>query len=315
MSLAAVRRGLPLVLALGLDIALGEPPAAIHPVVWMGRVAAAVERRAPQSAHGRLVYGACGAGSIVGASMLAGRRVERVVGRLHPLPRLLALSWLLKSTVALRSLAAAADTVRARLQQHDLAAARAALRSLVGRDVATLGPSLLAAAAVESVAENASDALVAPALFYMLGGLPAALGYRAINTLDAMWGYHGAYEHLGKTAAHADDLVNLLPARLTGLLLAGASLLDGYDAAGAWRTMWRDHGRTASPNAGWPMSAMAGALGVELEKVGHYRLGAPAALPTPTTIRQSVRLVYVVVALLVGACVLGEVGHHATHRR
>src|SRR5919204_4674208 len=150
MSPAVVQRGLPLLLALGLDAALGEPPAVMHPVVWMGRLAAALERRTPRSAHARLVYGACGAGSIAGASILAGHLVEQVVGRLHPLPRLLALSWLLKSTVALRSLAAAAEAVRAPLQRHDLAAARAALRRLVGRDVATLGPSLLAAAAVEA---------------------------------------------------------------------------------------------------------------------------------------------------------------------
>ena len=186
------------------------------------------------------------------------------------------MGWLLKTSFAVRALLSAAEKVRVPLQEGDLTAARAALGSLVSRNVTTLSPPLLAAAVIESVAENASDAVAAPILFYMLGGLPAVFAYRALNTLDSMWGYHGdRYEYLGKAAARADDLANLLPARLTGLALVAASFLTGHSAAGAWRTMWRDHRKTASPNAGWPMSAMAGALGVELEKVGHYRLGAP----------------------------------------
>jgi len=312
---AVVRRSVPLALALCLDVVVGEPPAAIHPVVGMGRLATAVERCAPCGAWRRLVYGALGVGAIVSASACAGDCVLRAAGRAHPLPRLLTLAWLLKTTFALRSLSAAATAVQVALQRDDLDGARVALRSLVSRDVSRLEPAFLAAAAIESVAENASDSLIAPLLYYMVGGLPAALAYRAVNTLDAMWGYHGAYEHLGKTAARVDDLVNLVPARLTGLLMVGAAALCGRDAAGAWRVMWRDHGRTASPNAGWPMAAMGGALGIELEKVGHYRVGAPAALPSPAAIGQSVRLVYSVCALGVAACVLGEVAHDARRQR
>jgi adenosylcobinamide-phosphate synthase len=301
------RRSLPLVWALGIDLTLGEPPAALHPVVWMGRLVAALERRAPRSAPARLVFGALGTGGVVGVCAFAGRLIERATDPLPLLPRLLVVSWLLKTTFALRSLFAAAESVRIPLRRDDLGSARKALRGLVSRDVTMLGPSLLAAAAVESAAENASDGAVAPILFYMAGGLPAALAYRAVNTLDSMWGYHGAYEHLGKAAARLDDLANLLPARLTGLALIGAALLSGRDAAGACYIMLRDHGETASPNAGWPMSAMAGALGVELEKVGHYCLGAPGASPTPATIRQSIQLVAVALGLFVGACILGEV--------
>jgi len=132
----------------------------------------------------------------------------------------------------------------------------------------------VAAAAIESVAEKASDALVAPALAYAAFGLPGAAVYRGINTLDAMIGYRGAYEWLGKAAARLDDAANLIPSHLTNGLLALAAG-PGRGRA-VWRIAWRDHRRTASPNAGWPMAAMAGAIGVELEKVDHYRLGAPA---------------------------------------
>lgn len=306
-----LQRSLTLAVALGIDLTLGEPPSTIHPVVWMGRLAGALERRAPLSERARLLYGAANVGLVVGSSALTGGCANAALARTHPLIRLAAMGWLLKSTFALHSLTAAANSVRAALAREDLDAARRGLRSLVSRDSATLTPDLLAAAAVESVAENASDSVVAPLLFYAVAGVPGALAYRAINTLDAMWGYHGAYEHLGKAAARLDDVANLAPARLTGALLLVASWLCAHDAPAGWRIMWRDHDLTASPNAGWPMSAMAGALGIELEKVGHYRLGAPGEPPTPVTIGQAIMIIHVATALALGCCLLGEALWHA----
>jgi adenosylcobinamide-phosphate synthase len=122
-----------------------------------------------------------------------------------------------------------------------------------------------------------TDSFVGPWLFFALFGLPGAVAYRAINTLDSMLGYHGYYEHLGKASARLDDLANLVPARLSALLLVvGSFFLPGQNAPAALRIMWRDHRRTESPNAGWTMSGMAGALGVKLEKTspeGGYQLG------------------------------------------
>jgi adenosylcobinamide-phosphate synthase len=305
------RRGLTLALALGIDLTQGEPPASLHPVVWLGRLIAALERHAPTSDNARLLYGAACVGSVVGGCAACGRLAEMILGRLPMGARMLATAWLLKSTFALQSLVDAAESVRAALEGDDLDAARAALRSLVSRDVTTLSPALLAAAATESVAENAGDSLVAPLLFYVVAGLPGALAYRAVNTFDSMWGYHGDYEYLGKTAARLDDLANLLPARLTGLLVVGVSGLCGHSWRAAWRTMVRDHACTASPNAGWAMSAMAGALGVELEKVGQYRLGSPGKAATPQSIAQAVVLLRLVATLTVTACMLEEVLRHA----
>jgi len=146
---------------------------------------------------------------------------------------------------------------------------------LVSRDTATLSATQVSAATIESVAENLSDSVVAPLLYYAVGGLPAAFGYRFANTADAMVGYRDeVYEWLGKAPARLDDLFNLVPARLAAALIVAAAPLTGESAGRAWRIWRRDAGKTASPNAGHPMSAMAGALDVELEKVGHYRLGA-----------------------------------------
>jgi adenosylcobinamide-phosphate synthase len=268
-----VKRAAVLAAAIGLDLAFGEPPTALHPVVWIGRLVAAIERRAPDGGPiAELAYGAALTATVVGAAAAGAALVERALADL-PWPRRVALLALaLKPTFALRALLDAGEAVRQPLAAGDLPAAGAALRALVSRDVSGLTPDLVAAAAVESLAENASDSIVAPWLFYLVGGLPAAYAYRAANTLDAMVGYRGRYEWLGKAAARLDDALNVVPARLTALLIALAS-----DApARALAVARRDHGLTASPNAGWPMAAMAGALGVRLEKVGHYRLGDPS---------------------------------------
>jgi adenosylcobinamide-phosphate synthase len=259
--------------AVGLDLAFGEPPVALHPVVWIGRLAAAMERRAPRGRPiAELAYGAALTATVVAAAAAGAALLERALAGLPWARRVPLLALALKPAFALRALLDAAAAVRQPLAGGDLPAARAALRSLVSRDVAGLSAELVAAAAIESLAENASDSIVAPWLFYLVGGLPAAYAYRAANTLDAMVGYRGRHEWLGKAAARLDDALNVVPARLTALLIALAS-----DAPSrALSVARRDHGLTASPNAGWPMAAMAGALGVRLEKVGHYRLGDAA---------------------------------------
>ena len=209
--------------------------------------------------------------------------------------------WLLLS---IRGLFAAAVAVRAPLAAGHLGAARAALAwHLVSRPTRELDAAHVASGAVESVAENLTDAFVAPVIFFLLLGLPGAAVYRAVNTADAMLGYReGALEHFGKVAARLDDLLNLIPARLSALAIVAAAL-GGADRGGAWRTMRRDRRRTASPNAGWTMAAMAGALGVTLEKPGAYRLG-DGREPRPEDIDRAVR-VTALAAVLATAILLG----------
>jgi adenosylcobinamide-phosphate synthase len=250
-----------------------EYPAPIHPVVWMGRTLTVLERWAPASgARRQLLYGAFLALAIPAFFAAAAALLAHLASGLGP-ASLGVEALARKSTFAVRELGRAAARVGRALEAGDLAAAREGLRSLCSRDPSRLDAERVAAAAVESVAETASDSVVAPLLFYAAFGLPGAFFYRAANTLDARIGYHGRYEWLGKAAARLDDLLNLVPARVTALLLLAAGLARGADARRGWRILRRDAGNTESPNAGRPMAAMAGLLGVELEKVDHYRLG------------------------------------------
>jgi adenosylcobinamide-phosphate synthase len=297
----------PLLLALLLDILLGDPPNRYHPVAWMGLLINAVRRRAPQQGRwAPLVYGA---GLVIGGAVLVASLGLILMRLLMPVPQ--PLGWLaeavvLKLTFSLRGLAHAAGQVQQALEAGDLPQARHLVAwHLVSRDTTRLSAAQVAAATVESVAENASDGVIAPLFYYALGGLPAVLAYRFINTADAMLGYRDPiHEWLGKAPARLDDLVNLVPARLTaGLMVLVAPFLGG-NARRAWAVWRRDAHLTASPNAGRPMSAMAGALEVELEKVGQYRLGAGQPPPEAWHVTRGLRLVYgatlLAVSLLAG---------------
>jgi adenosylcobinamide-phosphate synthase len=324
-----VRRTGILCLALLLDLLLGDPPNRIHPVAGMGAAIAAAQRRAPcQGRLARLGYGALlaigGAASVAGLGTLLERVTSRLpgawgwppasgrwvraggwppaAGRWVRAGGWLAEAGLLKMTFSLRGLTAAADEVGAALAAGNLWEARRLVSwHLVSRDTTSLSSSQVAAATIESVAENTSDGVVAPLFYYTLGGLAGALAYRFINTADAMLGYRDpAHEWLGKVPARLDDLANLLPARVTAGLLILAAALAGEDIGNAWEVWRGDASKTASPNAGHPMSAVAGALGVELEKAGHYRLGAEGCPPTPGDIRRAVHLSRVAIALAIG---------------
>jgi adenosylcobinamide-phosphate synthase len=290
-----LRRAVAVLLATGVDLAAGEPPAAWHPVVWLGRALTWAERRVP----GRSVADGAAALTVVTGGAWATARLVAVAARQLGWPGILLEALALKPAFAVRRLVEAAGAVEAALRRGDLGTARArAGRDLVSRPTATLAADEVASAAIESAAENLVDSIAAPVLAYVTGGLPGAWAYRAVNTADAMWGYRDLrYERFGKAAARLDDLVNLVPARLGALALAGGAALAGEDAMGAARVAWAQHGRTASPNAGWPMAAMAGALGVALAKRGAYRLGDAPLPSSPDAIRRARRVLGAAAAL------------------
>ena len=283
--------------ALLLDVLFGEPPNAIHPVAWLGKTATFLLRLAPrEGAVSQFLFGALVTIVIPVGFAVASAALLLATAR-WPLVELVAATALLKPMFALRALGRAAAQVRDALAAGQIGQARQDLRSLCSRDASNLDEPLLVAGTVESLAENVSDSLVAPLFYYALFGLPGAVFYRAVNTLDAMIGYHGRYEYLGKAAARLDDLLNLIPARLTAGLLLIAGWLSGKDALCGWRVLWRDGGKTESPNAGRPMAAMAGLLRVELEKKGHYRLGDPVVGLGTATIDAAWRVVTFCAAL------------------
>lgn len=279
------------VAAIAIDLLAGDPPDSLHPVAWMGKTTALLEKgnrsRRPSL---QLLYGAGLALAVTGLFAVPVYFALGYLKSVSTIAYVVGGAVILKSTFSVRGLREAALGIKGRLEEDDPGRARSELRGLVHRDTRDLSRPLVASAAVESVAENASDSFVAPLFYFLILGVPGAVGYRAVNTLDAMLGHHGKYEHLGKFTARLDDLLNLIPARLTAFLLVAAAWLAGKDGRSAWRTAWREHSNTESPNAGWPMAAMAGALNVRLEKRGHYRLGPGKVSPTPKTIGQAVRL-------------------------
>ncbi|MGE3268794.1 MAG: adenosylcobinamide-phosphate synthase CbiB [Chloroflexota bacterium] len=284
-------------LALLLDAILGEPPARFHPVVWIGTLIARLERQAPRHGPAALAAGAAIVGAVAGSAVAGAWLLERLSRRLPWPMAVLVDAWLLKTLLSVRALLIAAQTVERPLATGNLSAARESVTALVSRDAESLTVDQLTSAAIESLAENSVDSVVAPLLFYAAGGLPAAAGYRAANTLDAMIGYRGEYEQLGKCAARLDDLLNIVPARITsGLLLIAGAICGGTLPSGVAITR-RDHGRTASPNAGWPMSTMAGLLYTRLEKPGHYVLGADLPEPDLSAIDQAAEIVKAVAVL------------------
>jgi len=261
-----ITRALGILIAGLADLAVGDPRRG-HPVAGFGRSASALESlsyrddRSAGAVHTALLLGA-----VTALGVLVQRRAR---GPVASAAVTAAATWTaLGGTTLVRTAAAMAGE----LESGDLEGARAVLPALCGRDPAALDEPGLARAALESVAENTSDAHVAPLLWAALGGVPAVLAYRAINTLDAMIGNRSArYARFGWAAARIDDVANLAPARITAVLTAVCAPLVGGSAAGALRTWRADASRHPSPNAGVAEAAFAGALGVRLGGPTQYR--------------------------------------------
>jgi adenosylcobinamide-phosphate synthase len=295
--------------ALFLDTLIGEPPARIHPVVWMGRAVSTVDPRglARKDPQVRLISGAALALALP-ALIFAGTGTAL---RHSPTP----LRWvlevlLLSSALSMRGLARAATAVERELERGDLETARSRVGEFVGRDTETLSEAEVARAAVESVAENTSDGVVAPMLYGLAFGAPGALAYKAVNTLDSMVGYQEApYTEFGWASARLDDAANLVPARLTVLF---AAVVSGCPADTLMSAV-RYGPLTSSPNAGWTEAAFAGALGVRLGGTSSYggvvRKGpvlGEGPVPGPENIRRAVALMRRLCGLFAGVMLVSE---------
>jgi len=308
MSLRLVQPDIVLVLAaVLLDLVLGDPRALPHPVVAIGGLISRLEGLL------RRVFGSGRTAGVLllvltvattyGASLLflrAGRMISPAAGFIAGLY----LAWV---SLAARSLHAESAKVAAALEREDLEGSRIALSYIVGRETAQLDEPEILRGAVETVAENTGDGVIAPLFFLLLGGPALAIAYKAVNTLDSMVGYKNErYLDFGWASARFDDLANYLPARLTGVLMVLSAPLCGLSGSGAWRILRRDCRNHASPNSGFPEAAAAGALKVRLGGANRYfgrlvekpGIGDPLQPLSLASYRGVVRLMYCSEALL-----------------
>jgi adenosylcobinamide-phosphate synthase len=263
--------GFELLAAFGLDLWLGDPRRLPHPVVAIGRLVNLLEGALYDSGLSRRAAGTVLVCGVLLATGLVATALLKAAGGLHHWLGSLATVWLAYTCLAVRELHCQTALVVDALEEGDLASARSHLSMIVGRDTAQLEAPEILRACVETMAENTADGIVAPLFYLAVGGPVGGLLYKAVNTMDSMIGYRNErYRQFGSAAARLDDLLNWIPARLTGLLMVMGSFLVNLNGWQAWRIMRRDARKHASPNAGYPEAAAAGALGLQLGGASRY---------------------------------------------
>lgn len=291
--------------AAALDLALGDPRRAPHPVRWIGLLLELLEPWARRTFRNERAGGAMAVFVALAAALAAVLLVIGAAEALHPAAGDAAGALIIYTTLSARGLADHAMAVHRALAAGDIAEARARVGMIVGRDTGGLDEAGVARAAVESVAENTADGVIAPLFYAALFGPAGAMLYKAVNTMDSMYGHKdGRYARFGFAAARLDDAVNYIPARLTAALAPVAALVLGMRAADSVRVALRDGRKHESPNSGWPEASFAGALGVLLGGDDRYHgkvrslpvIGAPAQEPGLESVRGAVVLMYGVFA-------------------
>jgi adenosylcobinamide-phosphate synthase len=284
-----------------IDIIFGEIPDKAHPTVWMGKVIAYLKPRLKnanpkvEKANGVLLC--VGVMTLFAVPSFLGLWALRLIPDCGWLIYVVAAAILLKTTIAIKCMRAYTVPIAVALQKRDLTEARRWLRYIVRRDPNELDERHIISAAVESIAESTTDGITSPFFFFALFGVPGAFAFRVINTLDSMVGYKDAENiNIGWFSAKMDTITNYVPARLTAVLMAASAGLLGENWRNSWRILIRDKNKTASPNAGWTISAMAGALNTQLEKKGHYALGDGEAI-APEDIWKALKIMELTSAL------------------
>lgn len=258
-----------------LDLWLADPDWMPHPVVLMGKCITRLEKslrtRFPATPKGERTAGYVLAAVLPLGTLLITGFICLLAELIHPLLGLAVQTLWCWQALAVKGLAVESRRVYSRLAEQDLPGARKAVSRIVGRDTQALTEEGVTKAAVETVAENFSDGVVAPLVYMLIGGAPLALCYKAINTMDSMVGYKNErYLQFGRAAARLDDVANYLPSRLAALFWIAAAALTGQDAKNAWHIWRRDRRNHASPNSAQTESACAGALGVQLAGPAYY---------------------------------------------
>lgn len=312
-----------------VDCLLGDPEKMPHPVVWMGRAISRLEkwlrRRFPQTPEGEKRGGIVLAAVLPLGTLLISGGLCWLFWRIHPLLGLALQGFWCWQALAMRCLAKESRNVYRCLKDQGLEAGRKAVSRIVGRDTAQLSEQGVIKAAVETVAENFSDGVLAPLLYMLIGGAPLALTYKAINTMDSMVGYKNEkYLYFGRAAAKLDDVANYLPSRIAALLWILTAPLAGGNGKNAWKIWRRDRYNHASPNSAQTESACAGSLGIQLAGPASYfgkmvdkpTIGDPEREVQREDILRANRMMILssVVALVIGLAIRGAVmfllGHY-----
>lgn len=287
--------------AVALDLLLGDPRWLPHPVILIGQLIRRLEMLVVTLFDSRRIAGVFLAATTLAVSGLAAYLVISLADIFHPVFGMGVSAWVAFTTLALRTLHRESRSVVRWLEEGNIEEARRALSLIVGRETHSLDEEGILRACIETVSENTSDAVVAPLFYLFLGGPVLAVIFKAANTLDSMVGYKtDRYRELGWASARLDDLLNLIPARLTGFLMVLAAVPLGLRPLRGLKIMLRDARKTSSPNAGWPEAATAGVLGVRLggpavyfgEKVDKPTLGDGETPVTVASYRAAVRLMY-----------------------
>lgn len=260
-----------IILAVGLDFVLGDPRFVPHPVRGIGRLASWLEQRGRMTIKNEMLAGTAVALCTLFFTVSGTALFIWICGILNPALGDLASIIMIYTAIAIKDLVKHSKEVYYALAEHNLELARNKTAMMVGRKTSDLDEGELVRAAVESIAENMVDGVIAPLFYALMLGPLGAIGYRAVNTLDSMFGYKDArYEQFGKFSARLDDVSNFIPARVGGLTVPLVAQLLGFKARKSWQILWRDRRQHDSPNAGWPEAAFAGALGVRLGGTNVY---------------------------------------------
>ncbi len=294
-------------LALGLDFAVGDPKSKFHPTAWIGTLIAKLTPFAKNSEKLGGVFLVLIVTTIVSGVLIAldfGIKLI-TIDYISFILSILIGTILLKTTIAIRGMEKHAIAVVESIECNNIEAARDNLALIVKRNTKTLDKNHVLSGVLESVSENTVDGVTGPLFYYALFGLPGAFVYRAVNTIDSMIGYKNSiFKNVGWFGANCDKVLNFIPARLTALMMVLGAMIIGNDWRKSYQIMTRDGSKTESPNAGYPMAALAGALQTKFEKIDHYILGEGNLQLTTDHIKSGIALMKVTSILFCGIVTL-----------
>ena len=298
-------------LAVIADRLIGDPRTSIHPVVMIGTLIAFLEGRLLKTQNSRILKNLTGTLLVIlvlSATYGLVWWIMQLLVVIHPWAQFIGGTLLLSFTISPNSLASAGHEIHHDLLTGDLEKARSKVGWIVGRDTDQLTIAEVTRGTVETIAENIVDGIISPLFYFVIGGVPLAFLYRAVNTLDSMVGYkNDKYQDFGMFAARVDDVFNYIPARLTGILIVLATIILRFNVYGVVTTIWRDSAKHPSPNSGFPEAGVAGALGIRLGGLNYYGgvaskrayMGVALNELAPIHIKQTIQMMYMATILFV----------------